>query len=222
MAEGPQAFADARIVTLFPTCIWMHDLKPEDYEPINAAIVPKILELIEPRAETIAGGIWQTHHDLHHLPEFKRLTAFMRKAAGAAIDFLKFEHKEFAITGCWANINPPDTIRTRHMHPNNVLSGVYYAQTPRESDGLVFHDPRPQPYMISPRVTAFTEATGSEIKTDVRPGRMIIFPSWLDHSVLTTGGEGERICVSFNVNLTEFTEKISPPKWDRKPSVGRD
>ncbi len=221
MAEEPQAFADARVITLFPTCLWLHDLKPEDYEPINAAIIPKIMELIEPRAETISGGVWQTHHDLHHLPEFKRLTAFMRTAAGAAIDYLNIEHKEFVITGCWANINPPGTIRTRHMHPNNLLSGVYYAQTPRETDGLVLYDPRQQPYMISPRVTKFTEATSSEVKADVRPGRIVLFPSWLEHSVLTTGGEAERVSVSFNVNLTQFSEKVSPPKWGRIPSVGR-
>ncbi len=65
MAEQPQAFADARVLPLFPTCVWLHDLKPEDYQPINAAIVPKIEALIEPRAETIQAGIWQTNHDLH-------------------------------------------------------------------------------------------------------------------------------------------------------------
>ena len=84
MADAPQAFADARVVSIFPTCFWLHDLKPEDYGPINAAIIPKINALIEPRAETIGGGVWQTHHDLHRLPEFARLTAFMRTAAAAA------------------------------------------------------------------------------------------------------------------------------------------
>ena len=65
IAEQPQAFADARVLPLFPTYVWLHDLKPEDYQPINAAIVPKIEALIEPRAETIKAGIWQTNHDLH-------------------------------------------------------------------------------------------------------------------------------------------------------------
>ena len=218
MADTPQAFADARVVSIFPTCFWLHDLKPQDYEPINAAIIPRINALIEPRAETISGGVWQTHHDLHHLPEFARLVAFMRTAATGTIDYLKIAHTDFIITGCWANVSPPGTLRTRHMHPNNFLSGVYYAQTPRETDGLVFYDPRQQPYMISPRVTRYTELTGSEVKLDVRPGRLVVFPSWLEHAVQTTGGGDDRISVSFNVNFTEFSEKVSPPKWDRRPS----
>ncbi len=79
MAEQPQAFADARVLSIFPTCVWLHDLKPEDYQPINAAIVPKIEALIEPRAETIKAGIWQTNHDLHRLDEFRRLVAVIRR-----------------------------------------------------------------------------------------------------------------------------------------------
>jgi hypothetical protein len=33
------------------------------------------------------------------------------------------------------------------------------------------------------------------------PGDMLLFPSWLEHSVAPFEGEGERICIAFNVRL---------------------
>jgi hypothetical protein len=33
------------------------------------------------------------------------------------------------------------------------------------------------------------------------PGDMIVFPSWLEHSVSAFRGPGERICISFNAKL---------------------
>ncbi len=42
MVEQRQVFANTQMVQLFPTCVWLHDLKPEDHEPINRRIVPII------------------------------------------------------------------------------------------------------------------------------------------------------------------------------------
>lgn len=221
MAEQPQAFADARILSIFPTCVWLHDLKPEDYQPINAAVVPKIEALIEPRAETIKAGIWQTNHDLHRLDEFRRLVAVIRRATQGALDFLKIDYGAFQITGCWANVNPPGTGHRPHTHPNNLLSGVYYARVPARSGGLLLHDPRQQATVLAPKVTQVTDATGSEVELEVREGRLVIFPAWLEHSVAKSDSEaaGERISIAFNVMLSDYAEQYGPPRWSRRPSL---
>ncbi len=221
MAEQPQAFADARVLPIFPTCVWLHDLKPEDYQPINAAIVPKIEALIEPRAETIKAGIWQTNHDLHRLDEFQRLVTVIRRATHGALDFLQIDYGEFQITGCWANVNPPGTGHRPHTHPNNLLSGVYYARTPPRSGGLLLHDPRQQATVLTPKVKRVTDATASEVRLDVQEGRLVIFPAWLEHSVVKSeaDSEGERISISFNIMLSEYAEEYSPPRWSRRPSL---
>jgi hypothetical protein len=45
----------------------------------------------------------------------------------------------------------------------------------------------------------FTQITRhSETPT---PGDVLLFPSWLEHSVAPFHGEGERICIAFNVRL---------------------
>ena len=48
----------------------------------------------------------------------------------------------------------------------------------------------------------------------VRAGQLIVFPSWLVHSVLANPSEAVRISVSFNIMFSDFVENIARPKWD--------
>jgi uncharacterized protein (TIGR02466 family) len=216
MVEHDQAFAATQLVQLFPTCVWQHDLKPEDYEPINRRILPTIRDLIKLQEVSEQSLTWQTHHDLYLREEFKDLIAFARKAARGVLDHLQIDYTDFQITGCWANVNPPQTRHRSHTHPNNFLSGVYYAQVPDSADGLLFHEPRAQALVISPKVKKLTALTGSEARLDVREGRLFIFPSWLGHSVAKTRAEGDRISVSFNFMLPSYAEDFSPPRWSKR------
>jgi uncharacterized protein (TIGR02466 family) len=216
MVEQGQVFAAKQLVQLFPTCVWQHDLKPADYEPINQRILPTIRELIQRQDVSDQSFTWQTHHDLHHLDEFEDLIAIARKAARGVLDHLQVDYTDFQTTGCWANVNPLQTRHSSHTHPNNYLSGVYYIAVPDEADGLVFHDPRIQALVISPKVKKLSPLTASEASFKVREGRLFIFPSWLGHSVPKTRAQGDRISVSFNFMLSSFAEEFSQPRWSKR------
>ena len=103
MAQPGRAFANTQLLQLFPTCVWLHDLKPEDYEPLNRRIAPVIRDLVSDKKPSLAGLTWQTHHDLHHHEAFSELTAFARKAAGGVLEHLQVDYSDFQITGCWAS-----------------------------------------------------------------------------------------------------------------------
>ncbi|MEM7224015.1 MAG: TIGR02466 family protein [Pseudomonadota bacterium] len=218
-ADPNAALDDAKVFFLFPTCVWQHDLKPDDAQAIKATILPKIEELLTPREETMRDRVWQTHHDLHKLEEFAGLLGFVDLAADGVLKFLQVDYKDIEITGCWANVNPTGTDHHPHIHPNNFLSGVYYAQVPRDEDGLFLYDPRPQTSIISPKVRQVTDYTCNSKMMPIKEGRMFIFPAWLQHSVKITGGVGERVSISFNIMFTSFTQDYSPPRWRRRPSV---
>lgn len=214
--ERDHAFAATQLVQLFPSCVWLHDLKPEDHQAINRRILPTIRELIARQDVSDQRLTWQTHHDLHHREEFAGLIGVARQAARGVLDHLQIDYGDFQITGCWANVNPPQSWHRAHTHPNNYLSGVYYVQVPDSADGLVFHDPRVQALVISPKVKKLTPMTGSEANLAVQVGRLFIFPAWLCHSVARTQAQGDRISVSFNVMLSSFAEDVSPPRWSRR------
>lgn len=212
MTQEGQAFADSRVLSMFPTCVWVHDLKPADIETVNGQILPVIRDLLAEQSPQ-EGQIRQTRHDLQTREEFKNFIAVARLATQGVLDFLQVDCGEFEITGCWANAHPHGTAHRIHSHPNNYLSGVYYAQAPDERDGLVFHEPRAEALVLSPKIKKVTELTNSEARLGVRTGRLVVFPSWLRHSVAKTQGTGERISVSFNVMLSNFVEEFSPTRW---------
>ncbi len=44
-------------------------------------------------------------------------------------------------------------------------------------------------------------------------GTLLMFPSYLEHSVDANTSEEERISISFNVMFSSFTENLSKPLW---------
>jgi hypothetical protein len=107
----------------------------------------------------------------------------------------------------------PSTPNPWHTHPNNYLGGVYYVDVPADAATITFQDPRPQSYVVSPRVKQSTPENSGRAIIPVKEGMLILFPAWLSHSVSANPTPQERISVSFNLMFSSFTEKVSPAKW---------
>ena len=137
----------------------------------------------------------------------------MNHAVGCVLDYLKIGEADFEITGSWANMNPPDAAHGMHNHPNNFLSGVYYVQTNKGADTINFHDPRSQAEIIKPPVTELTAENTDQVVVTVRNGTLLVFPSWLVHSVDANKSAETRISISFNVMFSAYAEKMSKPLW---------
>lgn len=94
-----------------------------------------------------------------------------------------------------------------HNHPGVLWSGVYYVQAPANSGRLVIREPRRESTMIQPRFRddqPRKKEVWGEVYYEPVPGRIIIFPGWLEHAVepnLSTrkGTAGERISIAFNL-----------------------
>ncbi len=206
-------FAEKALINFFPTNVWVHDLKPEEFGPLNAALSAKVEELISPRPPLGPGEIWQTDQNLHELAEFQGLMTYVRHAIDGCLTFLKVQHEGYVLTGCWANIGPPGTAHPGHSHPNNYLSGVYYLKTPRGGDSITFNDPRVQTTIMAPQVTQVDQANAVQATLPVREGRLIVFPAWLVHSVEVNRGQAERMSISFNIMFANYGETMSQPLW---------
>ncbi|MFQ5776026.1 MAG: 2OG-Fe(II) oxygenase family protein [Kiloniellaceae bacterium] len=202
---------------LFPSTIWIHEVKPDVAAPLNDRLARTIDRLISPKPPRGPGQTWQTEARLHRLEEFRDLVAIFKAAAKGVLDRLEVDYGEFEITGCWANVNPTGGVHPAHNHPNNYLSGVYYVQVPPGVDAIQFHDPRPHVTLIAPRVKRYNAHNSIVANVRVKPGQLILFPAWLVHSVEANPSEHVRISVSFNVMFPDYVERISYPKWDGIP-----
>jgi uncharacterized protein (TIGR02466 family) len=108
---------------------------------------------------------------------------------------------EAGLINIWVNINKYRDYNHQHIHPNSKISGVYYVTTPENSgDLLLFH-----PAYDLMGYDWICEKSSSEYvipskNVKVKSGVLILFPSWLKHSVESNMNlTKKRISISFNL-----------------------
>ena len=129
------------------------------------------------------------------------------------LGFLRIGQEAFEITGCWATVLATGAMHRIHSHPNNFLSGVYYVRVHPGADTINFHDPRSQTRIIQPPVYELTAGNTDQVVVKVTNGNLLMFPSYLEHSVDTNTSSEERISISFNVMFSSFAQSLSKPLW---------
>lgn len=99
------------------------------------------------------------------------------------------------ITQSWFNYSNPGQFHHKHAHPNSFVSGVFYVNT-NPDDKIYFYRDGYQQIKFPPKDWNLynSESWWFEAIT----GRLILFPSSLDHMVPTVQGEDVRISLSFN------------------------
>ncbi len=102
------------------------------------------------------------------------------------------------------------------------MSGVYYVQTSPGADTINFHDPRPQASVLRAPVTELTGQKTDQVVVNMASGTLLIFPSYLPHSVSPSASDEQRTSISFNIMFSSFTEKLSKPMWDARARSSED
>lgn len=196
----------------FPTFVFYRDL------PGAAGLNAQLLTAIRAQREADREGIvrsneprlggWHSRNELHRHADFAFLADQIRTFAREAVESLAYDPAcPIDIDNMWSIINPPGSHNRTHIHPNSLWSGVYYVQAPPKAGRISFVDPRTQHLMHAARYDPDkprTADTWVEVYYEPTPGRMLLFPSWLYHSVETnlteeTGEAGERVIISYNL-----------------------
>lgn len=201
------------VVSLFPTLVWKIQLRAEVHERIDASALGLLHSLRQGQPKLESGEGWQSGHALHRRDELHALCDCVSRAAASVLRFLKIGEPAIEITGCWMNLYAPGAAHRAHSHPNNFLSAVYYVRTRRGADSINFHDPRSQAGVIRPPVTELTAANTDQVVVRVKDGTLLVFPSYLYHSVNANASGETRISLSFNLMFSAFTAALSKPLW---------
>lgn len=211
------------IQQLFATPVWATDLEPAYAADLNARLTASIKRLMGPQGVLAVGrSNWQTDPVLHHLPDFAEFIGLVEKAAQGAAEYLKLRSRDLVVTGCWANFNPPGAHNPSHSHPNNYFSGVYYVSVAEGAARILFEDPRPQAQVMLPPVVEHTPYNGNVVLMEAKPGRLLLFPAWLGHSVPVNRSNEDRISISYNLMFRDYADAISPPLWEGTSKIQTD
>lgn len=103
------------------------------------------------------------------------------------------------LNNLWFNINGYKDHNLLHDHQGSLISGVLYTHTNKIGDqgNIEFHREDSAVHFIPPldRYNHFTSTKGSY---EPKQGLLLLFPSWLKHSVNSNMSQDERYSISFN------------------------
>lgn len=214
MPEEEDWLRNSDVYSFFPTLVWKIQLPTKIVTSQNPIIINALKKINPHLANLKQSASWQSHHALHEEAELDQLLSCIGSAAYKVLRFLKIGAADIEVTGCWANVNGVRASHLKHNHPNNFLSGVYYVQAPPSANTINFHDPRPQASIIRPPVTELTGQNTDQVVVGVTDGTLLIFPSYVQHSVGPNESDKLRISISFNLMFSQFTEELSKPLWE--------
>lgn len=214
MVKESDAWLEASdVIPMFPTLVWKILLKTELRDAIDAKALATLESLRRDLPTLQPGHGWQSEQTLHQRDEFRELISCVSSVAKSILRFLRIGQEDFEVTGCWATVLAAGAIHKTHSHPNNFLSGVYYVRIHPGADAISFHDPRSQTRVIRPPVVELTSENTDQVVVRVTNGTLLMFPSYLEHSVDANTSAEERISISFNIMFSSFAENLSKPLW---------
>ncbi|MDC3131654.1 TIGR02466 family protein [Pelagibacteraceae bacterium] len=188
----------------FPTPVWVSQL--EKYREVNDSIFSYIKNMQnEDNKGLTKSNIKGWHSKDFNLKDnkvidfIKHLSPHINKAL-LDMDW-DIKNQIVKISSMWAIINIGGASNARHHHGNSTISAAYYVKAPINCGEIVFYDPRPAPVYSHPRANKPNSFNAMINSINPVEGGLVLFPSYLDHSVNPNLSDEERIVVSFNINL---------------------
>ena len=175
-----------------------------DQEILNQSL-KEALTLI-PNEATIKDAVtirpWASEDALHTDVNWEPLSNLILEETNRVLDHNGIMRDSAYISSMWLNAAYQHNNHVAHTHPNSIFSGVVYLQCPKNSQQLIFWDPRPQTSIMQLRSTI----EQSYASIDPTVGIMALWPSWLMHStqsVTTVELSQPRLSIAFNIMIKD-------------------
>ena len=189
----------------FPTPVWVS--KIDNYKETNEEIYNYIKNLqTNDTKGVIKSNVKDWHSkdfDLNSTQPKNFINLISPNINKALIDMnWDIDNQNIKISSMWAIINIGGAANARHHHGNSSISAAYYVRAPENSGDIVFYDPRPAPVYSHPHCKNANYLNAMVNSVTPVEGGLVLFPSYLDHSVNENLSDDERIVISFNVTLS--------------------
>jgi uncharacterized protein (TIGR02466 family) len=188
----------------FSTPIWAE--KIEGYEKVNKEMLAYILNLQEKDPDGIVKSNFKGWHskdfDMKDLSPINFITA-IKKSINILISDMEWDLniQSVKISSMWAIINKKGAWNQKHQHSNSDISAAYYVTAHEGCGDIVFYDPRPARVYKQPIAKSPNKLNGTVNSIKPEAGMLVLFPSYLDHSVNANISDKKRIVISFNLSL---------------------
>ena len=152
----------------------------------------------QPNKKQNEGAVNRQSEDSYILdnPEMSRVRQFIELKLKEFVHNVMGSDSQMVITQSWFNKSKKGESHHEHMHPNSIISGVWYPQIHEKMPPIKFRIA--QPRQVSLHIKKYNNFNSSTYMLPLKMGELIIFSSDLQHSVPVNESNEERISLSFN------------------------
>ena len=188
----------------FSTPIWAE--KIEGYEKVNKEMLAYIINLKEKDPD----GVVKSNFNGWHSKDFNmkdlipvNFIKAIKNNLNTLINDMDWDLniQSVKISSMWAIINEKGAWNQKHQHSNSDISAAYYVTAHEGCGDIVFYDPRPARVYKRPIAKHPNKLNGTVNSIKPEAGMLVLFPSYLDHSVNPNVSDKKRIVISFNLSL---------------------
>ena len=198
--------SEIKIRNLFPVPIFHYKL--ENYQETNQELLNYILELQKKdktgNTHSNRGGWHSQNFDIvNEGPPINFINKIKNYLKHIIVDEFgwKYVPNKQRVVAMWAIINKKNSFNVMHNHQNCYLSASYYVRKPEDSGDITFFDPKEAKTYRFPKIEKYTEYSTEIVTIEPGEGDLLIFPSYLYHSVGENLSDDNRVVVSFNIDI---------------------
>ena len=198
--------SDIKVHNLFSVPIFHYKL--DNYKEINKELLNYILELQKSdktgNAHSNKGGWHSQNFDIVNqgppINFLNKIKDYLKHIISNEFGW-KYTPNKQRIVAMWAIINKKNSFNVMHNHQNCYFSSTYYVKKPKSSGDITFFDPKEAKTYRFPKIEKYTEYSAGAVTIKPEEGDLLIFPSYLYHSVGENLSEDDRVAISFNVDI---------------------
>tara|TARA_B100000941_G_C28363776_1_gene478454 strand:+ start:209 stop:805 length:597 start_codon:yes stop_codon:yes gene_type:complete len=187
----------------FPTTMWNTKLDNIDNQKLEQFSI-KMMNKDEKGVIKSNRGGWQSDGILRGSnEEFDKLAGVILDKVNEASSEVGLG--EMQLSNIWINVNGKGGYNTLHTHLRSAFSGVYYVKAGPGQGGFHFERNDGAEHHL-PNTTSLDNCNTFNVYSWIHSSessKLIIFPSWLRHSVQQNETDEYRISISFNCDSAD-------------------
>jgi uncharacterized protein (TIGR02466 family) len=198
---------EGQILSLFATPLYTHQLVDGEYDYIQSDI-QRVVNKLYKEDEWGQNPHWESNtlclsnkgnfrECIIKSEKLKNVKQSIMHHCGNYMSYMNVkENYRPAIMSSWLTLTKPGQYSHIHDHGTNHISGVYWFKTNRQDGDLLFRNA-----LKALKCNPIGATVTNEVQYNPDPGRIVMWPSYLDHAVKENTTQDDRISLSFNIVL---------------------
>lgn len=190
------------ILELFPTPVFT-TMIPLEFSKVTPWLFKQ--EMLSEEVDSPNYGERSKNSYVLEEPEAIDLKSYILDLATQYGKLLGYDYESYRFGQSWVSYKHPGQHHTMHSHPNSLISGVFYFGEPTDkTPAIKFHKLEGgfNVSYLSPKLVKDKRElkySQKEFSIEFTPGLLLLFPSYLHHSVPLNKTDKTRCSLAFNV-----------------------